>query len=267
METPPFPDLFQEAQALFTELCAEFAAYGIEVSPALESALEMTRASHAHDLGFTGTGVSWISVRGPFVGIANVYVDGARVAVVDGYAPTTETQAVLFTSAALAYGSHTLAIETTRTRNDASSDFTVVVDAFEVTGAPLDTEGPVVVGLVELDMTVDHASQRTAFGRPIGSFQAIKHRLADCYLAVEKASISFPSGRASTTTGSPARGRSGSHRAVAARGSVRRTRERVPRRPSIARFDCRSIFVEQRHEARRPEWSVWPSRRVYGSQC
>jgi acyl-CoA dehydrogenase len=33
-----------------------------------------------------------------------------------------------------------------------------------------------------VDMAVDYAKQRQAFGRPIGSFQAIKHKLADCYV-------------------------------------------------------------------------------------
>ena len=36
-----------------------------------------------------------------------------------------------------------------------------------------------------LDMAVDYAKQRVAFGRPIGSFQAIKHRCADLLLEVE----------------------------------------------------------------------------------
>lgn len=36
-----------------------------------------------------------------------------------------------------------------------------------------------------LDMAVAFAKQRYAFGRPIGSFQAIKHKLADMYVAIE----------------------------------------------------------------------------------
>ena len=36
-----------------------------------------------------------------------------------------------------------------------------------------------------LDMAVDYARNRYAFGRPIGSFQAIKHKLADVYIATE----------------------------------------------------------------------------------
>ena len=38
-----------------------------------------------------------------------------------------------------------------------------------------------------LEMARDYALQRYAFGRPIGSFQAIKHKLADVYIAVELA--------------------------------------------------------------------------------
>lgn len=38
-----------------------------------------------------------------------------------------------------------------------------------------------------LEETVRHARQRVQFGRPIGSFQAVKHRLADLYATVEAA--------------------------------------------------------------------------------
>jgi acyl-CoA dehydrogenase len=38
-----------------------------------------------------------------------------------------------------------------------------------------------------LEMARDYALNRYAFGRPIGSFQAIKHKLADVYVAVELA--------------------------------------------------------------------------------
>ncbi len=38
-----------------------------------------------------------------------------------------------------------------------------------------------------LDMAVAYAKERVAFGRPIGSFQGIKHKLADIYVAVELA--------------------------------------------------------------------------------
>ncbi|MFG2608172.1 acyl-CoA dehydrogenase family protein [Streptomyces sp. NPDC048514] len=41
------------------------------------------------------------------------------------------------------------------------------------------------VGLALLDRTVTHVGQRTQFGVPVGSFQAVKHRLADAKTALE----------------------------------------------------------------------------------
>ncbi|MEU7074603.1 acyl-CoA dehydrogenase family protein [Streptomyces narbonensis] len=38
-----------------------------------------------------------------------------------------------------------------------------------------------------LEITVAYAGERVQFGRPIGSFQAVKHRLADAYVLVESA--------------------------------------------------------------------------------
>ncbi|MFD6076420.1 acyl-CoA dehydrogenase family protein [Streptomyces hydrogenans] len=38
-----------------------------------------------------------------------------------------------------------------------------------------------------LELTVAYAGERVQFGRPIGSFQAVKHRLADAYVRVESA--------------------------------------------------------------------------------
>ncbi|MGX1131379.1 alkylation response protein AidB-like acyl-CoA dehydrogenase [Streptomyces glaucescens] len=38
-----------------------------------------------------------------------------------------------------------------------------------------------------LELTVEHVRRREQFGRPIGSFQAVKHRLADVYVQVQAA--------------------------------------------------------------------------------
>jgi hypothetical protein len=45
----------------------------------------------------------------------------------------------------------------------------------------------VLVGLADrmLSMTVEYVRNRRQFGVPVGSFQAVKHRLADAYVAVE----------------------------------------------------------------------------------
>ncbi|MFC3172786.1 acyl-CoA dehydrogenase family protein [Novosphingobium bradum] len=53
-------------------------------------------------------------------------------------------------------------------------DKAAVLMAFEQLGAAERT----------LDMARDHALDRIAFGRPVGSFQAVKHALADLYTAV-----------------------------------------------------------------------------------
>lgn len=91
-----------------------------------------TEALARATLTFTGTGVSWIGFRGPQAGIARIFLDGTQVATVDAFAPTEAVQAVLFTASGLTAAEHTLAIEVTGTKNDLSSDFFVVVDAFDV---------------------------------------------------------------------------------------------------------------------------------------
>jgi hypothetical protein len=82
---------------------------------------------------FTGTGVSWIGFKASNNGIARVSVDGAFVTNVDSYGPDPVFQPILFTTSGLAPGQHTLTIEVTQTKNPASSDTWVLVDAFDVT--------------------------------------------------------------------------------------------------------------------------------------
>jgi alkylation response protein AidB-like acyl-CoA dehydrogenase len=56
-------------------------------------------------------------------------------------------------------------------------DYAAVPMAFEQVGG----------AQAALDMAVAYAKERYAFGRPIGSFQGIKHKLADMYIQVELA--------------------------------------------------------------------------------
>jgi hypothetical protein len=96
-------------------------------------------------LTFTGTAVRWIGFQGPQTGIARVFLDGTLVATVDTYTSAEVLEPVLYTASGLTAASHTLAIESTGTKNPASSDIFVIVDAFDVTssGGP-DTTPPAV---------------------------------------------------------------------------------------------------------------------------
>jgi acyl-CoA dehydrogenase len=53
-----------------------------------------------------------------------------------------------------------------------------------------------------LEMARSYALQRHAFGRPIGSFQAIKHKLAEVYVAIELARSNAYYGAYAISTGS-----------------------------------------------------------------
>ena len=89
---------------------------------------------------FNGTSVKWIGWRGPLAGIALVFLDGSLVAQIDTYAPTEEIKAVIYSADGLQYGGHQLWIEVTGTKNPASSDAIVAIDAFDVAPAsPLPT--------------------------------------------------------------------------------------------------------------------------------
>ncbi len=96
-------------------------------------------SNHAGDsvsVTFTGTAVRWISSRDPSHGISDVYLDGAKVATVDGYAPSKEFQSIFYAADGLAPGQHTLTIVATGTKNAAATGAYTVVDAIDVpTGA------------------------------------------------------------------------------------------------------------------------------------
>ena len=54
-----------------------------------------------------------------------------------------------------------------------------------------------------MDMAKEYALGRFAFGRPIASFQAIKHKIADMYIAVELARSNCYFGAWALSTNSP----------------------------------------------------------------
>jgi alkylation response protein AidB-like acyl-CoA dehydrogenase len=61
------------------------------------------------------------------------------------------------------------------------------------------------VGLAQrcLDMTVAYVKERRQFARPVGSFQGLKHRLADLWVAVTQARAAARYAAACLATGDP----------------------------------------------------------------
>ncbi|TDH56551.1 acyl-CoA dehydrogenase [Mycobacterium eburneum] len=72
---------------------------------------------------------------------------------------------------------------------DAVPMVTAPVDETSAWAAPLLAAAADLVGVARaaLDRSVQHATTRHQFGKPIGAFQGIKHALADNYVAVERA--------------------------------------------------------------------------------
>jgi beta-galactosidase GanA len=81
---------------------------------------------------FTGTAVRWISSYDGNHGIADVYLDGTKVATVDGYGASKATQQVFYAADNLADTTHTLRIVVTGQQNPSASGRFVVVDAIDV---------------------------------------------------------------------------------------------------------------------------------------
>jgi hypothetical protein len=107
------------------------------------------------DLTFAGTAVTWVGLRGPWVGIADVYLDGVFAQQVDLYSATEQVQAPIFTASGLAPGTHTLRIQPTGTKNAAAQTARVIVDTFDVT---LPTPAPQVARVQETDAAITYSA-------------------------------------------------------------------------------------------------------------
>lgn len=85
-------------------------------------------------LTFEGTGATWIGNHAASYGKALVYVDGVLRKTVDEYARTTTYGCRLFTITGLKYGTHTLKIVVSASKNAASRGRTTALDAFDISG-------------------------------------------------------------------------------------------------------------------------------------
>jgi hypothetical protein len=79
---------------------------------------------------FSGTGIKWITRKGPSQGIASVTIDGHTKGNVDLYATTSQGFSQRYPG--LTSGKHTIVIKVTGTKNAASSGTSVAVDALIV---------------------------------------------------------------------------------------------------------------------------------------
>ncbi|WP_018758247.1 glycosyl hydrolase family 95 catalytic domain-containing protein [Paenibacillus terrigena] len=83
-------------------------------------------------LTFEGSEIKFISALQRNHGKFDVYLDGERVSEnIDGYAPATNKQQVLFQKTGLARGTHTIKIVVKGSKNSSSLDTIAMVDAFE----------------------------------------------------------------------------------------------------------------------------------------
>jgi hypothetical protein len=86
---------------------------------------------------FTGTGVSWWSVKCQNRGIAQVYIDGVLDATINLYTPVVLVGVPVYTKAGLTAGTHTLQIVATGNKSAVSTNMYVDIDAFDVYDAPV----------------------------------------------------------------------------------------------------------------------------------
>lgn len=84
---------------------------------------------------FEGTGVAFVSRRGPDMGKARIYIDGVATATVDLYASSLQKSCVVWRAPDLTNGVHSIKVVVLGTKRAASRGAYVVVDAYEVTGA------------------------------------------------------------------------------------------------------------------------------------
>ncbi len=105
-------------------------------------------AAQAMDAGsdvtftFSGTGISWIGLRDPWSGLADVYLDGVSRGRIDTYAAAQQARTVIFSATGLPAGSHTIRVFVPGARGAASGGNWVWIDAFDVSGGGTPTATP-----------------------------------------------------------------------------------------------------------------------------
>ena len=83
-------------------------------------------------MNFTGTSVTIKGYKSIYYGIGDVYIDGNKVGSIDYYSPSTQYQQNLFHSSDLPFGTHSIKIIRTGTKNPLASSANINVDAIQV---------------------------------------------------------------------------------------------------------------------------------------
>ncbi len=88
-------------------------------------------------LTFTGTKSRFYGFKRNDLGFADIYVDGTKVASVDCYAVSQSVNVMLYETAVLTSGQHTIAVKCTSAKNASSNNTQMIIDAFEYTASAL----------------------------------------------------------------------------------------------------------------------------------
>lgn len=91
--------------------------------------------SNYAELRFTGTKVYMYTSLSANRGKADIYIDGVLAQQVDLYSKTDLFQQLVFSKSDLTPGTHTIRVVVSQTKNSASSDYYVIIDAFAVEAA------------------------------------------------------------------------------------------------------------------------------------
>lgn len=84
------------------------------------------------NVGFVGTGVSWVANRDEWSGIARIYVDGQLKTEIDTYLSPGKAATVPYTITGLSEGQHILTIEATGIHNQSAKGSWVWIDGFDI---------------------------------------------------------------------------------------------------------------------------------------
>jgi hypothetical protein len=93
----------------------------------------ITTGSAAH-VAFSGNRIDLLGIKAPFLGIANVIVDGGAPIPIDLYAAAQLDRQLLWSSDTLSDGPHTVRIEYTGLKNPLASSARITLDGIDVVG-------------------------------------------------------------------------------------------------------------------------------------